>query len=232
MGELQCPVAMAQPTCTQLTSPIVAARWAACESFHKAVVTRRKSYNKARHRESKSGEHSSSASKGVPPAPSESDTQTLSESADEWNKFRCAADEAAAAASSKAKSPGPKKGKGSKGSAGPKDSKSPASVVTKTGSSKGSKRKGKEAGLAEKTRWDSSFKIPKRSLPDTSVSSGGPTRLASSSVLLRRLLRRAPHLNKARMLKLRQGKGQHLLNPRSRQTCQSSIGLTIAQETI
>ncbi len=40
---------------------------------------------------------------------------------------------------------------------------------------KGSKRKGKEAGLAEKPRWDTSYKIPKRSLPDTSVSSGGPS---------------------------------------------------------
>ncbi len=82
---------------------------------------------------------------------------------------------AAAAASSKAKSPGSKKSKGSKGSAGPKDSKSSASAVTKTGSSKGNKRKGKEAGLAEKPRWDTSYKIPKRSAPDTSVSSGGPT---------------------------------------------------------
>ncbi len=90
-------------------------------------------------------------------------------------KFRRAADEAAAAASSKAKSPGPKKGKGSKGSAGPKDSKSSAGAVTKIGSSKGNKRKGKEAGLAEKPRWDSSFKIPKRSMTDTSVSAGGPS---------------------------------------------------------
>ena len=70
---------------------------------------------------------------------------------------------------------GPKKSKGSKGSASPKDSKSSASAVTKTGSSKGSKRKGKEADLAEKPRWDTSYKIPKRSAPDTSVSSGGPT---------------------------------------------------------
>ncbi len=68
-----------------------------------------------------------------------------------------------------------KKGKGSKGSAGPKDSKSSASAATKTGSGKGYKRKGKEAGLAEKPCWDSSYKIPKRSLPATSVSSGGPT---------------------------------------------------------
>ncbi len=151
------------------------ARWAARESFHKAVVARRRSYQKAKHRESKSGERSSSASKGIPNAPSESDAQTLSESADEWTRFRRAADEAAAAASSKAKTPGPKKGKSSKGSAGLKDSKSSASAAAKTGSTKGSKRKGKEAGLAEKPRWDTSYKIPKRSLPDTSVSSGGPT---------------------------------------------------------
>ena len=29
--------------------------------------------------------------------------------------------------------------------------------------------------MVEKSRWDTSYKIPKRSLPDTSVSSGGPT---------------------------------------------------------
>ncbi len=110
----------------------------------------------------------------MPHTPSESDTQTPSESADEWTKFRRAADQAASA-SSKAKSPGPKKSKGIKGSPGPKDSKSSASAVTKTGSGKGSKCKGKEAGLAEKPRWDTSYKIPKRSAPDTSVSSGGPT---------------------------------------------------------
>ena len=113
-------------------------------------------------------------SKGKSQAPSESDIRTPSESADEWTKFRRAADEAAAA-SSKAKSPGPKKNKGSKGSASPKDSKSSVSAVTKTGSGKGSKRKGKEAGLTEKPCWDTSYKIPKRSMPDTSVSSGGPT---------------------------------------------------------
>ncbi len=175
MKELQRPVAIAKPTCTQLSSPIVAARWAVHEHFHKAVVTRRRYYKRAQHREGKSRDRSSSALKGISKAPSDSDTQTPSESADEWNKFRCAADEAAAAASSKAKSPGPKKSKGSKGSAGPKDSKSSASGVTKMGSGKGSKRKGKEAGLAEKPRWDTSYKIPKRSAPDTSISSGGPT---------------------------------------------------------
>ncbi len=173
VGELQRPVAMTKPTQLQLESPIVAARWAARESFHKAVVARRRSYKKAKHRESKSGECSSSAPKGVARVQPKSDAQTLSESADEWNKFRHAADEAAA--SSKAKTPDPKKGKGSKGSAGLKDSKSSASAAAKTGSAKGSKHKGKEAGLAEKPRWDTSYKIPKHSLPDTSVSSGGPT---------------------------------------------------------
>ncbi len=165
MGELQRPVAITKPTCTQLTSPIVAVRWAAREHFHKAVVTRRRSYKRAQRRESKSGEHSSLASKGVSMTPSESDTQIPSESADEWTTFRRAADEADAA-SHKAKSPGPKKSKGGKGSGGPKGSKSSASAVPKTGSGKGSKRKGKEAGLAEKPRWDSSYKIPKRSAPD------------------------------------------------------------------
>ncbi len=71
--------------------------------------------------------------------------------------------------------PGSKKGKGSKGSASLKDSKSSASAVAKAGSVKGSKHKGKVTGLFEKPRWDTSFKIPKRSLPDTSVSSGGPS---------------------------------------------------------
>ncbi len=111
LGELQRPVAMTRPTQLQLESPIVAARCAARESFHKAMVARRRSYKKAKHRDSKSGELSSSASKDVARAQLESDAQTLSESADEWNKFRSAADEAAAAASSKAKTPGPKKGK-------------------------------------------------------------------------------------------------------------------------
>ena len=174
VGELQRPVAIAKPTCTQLSSTIVAARWAAREHFHKAMVTRRRSFKRAQCRESKSGERSSSASKGISKALSESDTQTPSDSADEWTKFCRIADEAAAV-SSKAKPTGPKKSKGSKGSAGPKDSKSSASAVTKTGSGKGSKRKGKEAGFPEKPRWDSSYKIPKRSAPDTSVSSGGPT---------------------------------------------------------
>ncbi len=144
------------------------------EHFHRAVVTRRRSYKRAQRRESKSGERSSSASKGASKAPSESGAQSLSESADEWTKFCHSANEAATA-SRKAKSPGPKKSKGTKGSGGPKDSKSLASSVAKTGSGKGSKRKGKEAGLAEKPRWDSSYKIPKQSAPNTSVSSGGPT---------------------------------------------------------
>ncbi len=174
MGELQRPVAIAKPTSTQLSSPLVADRWAARKSFHKAVVSCRRSYKRAQRRESKSGERSSSALKGVSRAPSESDTQTPCESTDEWNKFRRAADEAAAD-SSKAKFPGLKKSKGSKSSAGLKDSKSSASTVAKTGSGKGNKRKGKEAGLGEKPRWDSSFKIHKRSTPDTSLSSGGPT---------------------------------------------------------
>ncbi len=175
MGKLQRPVAVTKPTPLQLGSPIVAARWAAREAFHKAVVAHRRSYKKAKCRESKSGEHSSSASKSGARAQSESDAQTLSESADEWTKFHRTADEAAAATSSPAKAPGPKKGKGSKGSASLKDSKSLASAVAKAGSAKGSKRKGKEAGLVEKPRWETSYKIPKRSLPDTSVSSGGHT---------------------------------------------------------
>ncbi len=234
VGELQRPVAVIKPTSLQLESPIVAARWATGESFHKVVVARRRSYKKAKHRESKSGEHSSSASKGRARAQSESEAHTLSESADEWTRFRRAADEAAAAPSSQAKAPGSKKGKGSKGSAGLKDSKSSASAVAKAGSAKGSKRKGKEAGLAEKPRWDTSFKIPKRSLPDTSVSSGGqrPTRLTSSSVLLRRPLKRAPSLKQARTLKPRQGKGRPSRSPRPRLTYLSATGLTIAQETI
>ncbi len=172
MGELQRPVAVTKPTPLQLESPIVAARWAAREAFHKAVVACRRSCKKAKRRESKSGERSSSASKSGARAQSESDAQTLSESADEWTKFRRTADEAAAATSNQVSS---KKGKGIKGSAGLKDSKSSAGAVAKAGSAKGSKHKEKEAGLGEKPRWDSSFKIPKRSLPDTSASSGGLT---------------------------------------------------------
>ncbi len=34
---------------------------------------------------------------------------------------------------------------------------------------------GKVAGLSEKPRWDSSYKIPKRPAPDTSVGSGART---------------------------------------------------------
>ncbi len=43
VGELQRPVAVIKPTSLQLESRIVAARWAARESFHKAVVARRRS---------------------------------------------------------------------------------------------------------------------------------------------------------------------------------------------
>ncbi len=88
VGELQRPVAVARPTALQLESPVVAARWAAREAFHKAVVMRRRSFRKAKCRESKSGEHSSSASKSGAKAQSESDTPALSGSADEWNRFR------------------------------------------------------------------------------------------------------------------------------------------------
>ena len=174
IGELQRPVTITKPTSTQLTSPIVAARWAVREHFHRAVVTRCRSYNRPQPRESKSGECSFSASKGASKAPSEADAQTLSESADEWTKFCRSADEAALA-SRKAKSAGQKRDKSGKGSGGPKDSKSSAGTAIKTGSGKGSKRTGKEAGLAEKLSWDSSYKIPKWPAPDTSISSGGPT---------------------------------------------------------
>ncbi len=47
MGELQRPVAITKPTYTQLVSPIVNARWAVREAFHKAVVARRRSYKRA-----------------------------------------------------------------------------------------------------------------------------------------------------------------------------------------
>ncbi len=85
MGELQRPVAVTRPTSLQLESPIVAARWAARDAFHRAVVARRRSFRKAKRRESKSGERSSSASRSGVRAPSESDARTLSESADEWS---------------------------------------------------------------------------------------------------------------------------------------------------
>ncbi len=102
-------------------------------------------------------------------------TATTAEAQAAFDSGKGFVDHVCDAASSKAKSPALKKSKGSKGLAGQKDSKSSASAVIKTGSGKGNKRKGKEAGLAEKPRWDSSFKIPKWSMPDTSVSSGGPT---------------------------------------------------------
>ncbi len=47
--------------------------------------------------------------------------------------------------------------------------------MTKPGSGKGSKRTGKEAGLAEKPRWAHSYKIPKGPAPETSVSSEAQT---------------------------------------------------------
>ncbi len=133
-------------------------------------MSRSRSYRRAQCRESKSGEHTPLASK----APSESGAQTLSESADEWAQFCCSADEAATA-SWKAKSISKKRGGSSEGQGGPKDSKSSASTVTKFGSGKGSKCMGKEAGLAEKPLWDTSYKIPKRPAPDTSVSSEAQT---------------------------------------------------------
>ncbi len=175
LGELQRPVAVTKPTQLQLESPVVAARWAAREAFHKSVVNRHRSFKKAKRRESKSEERSSSASKSGARAHSESDTQARSGSADEWNQFRRAADAAATATSSQPKTAGSKKSTGGNGSASLKDSKSSASAVAKAGSVKSSKRKGKEAGLFEKPRWDTNWKIPKRTLPDTSVSSGGPS---------------------------------------------------------
>ncbi len=100
---------------------------------------------RAQHRESKSGECSSSDSKGAPKAPSESSAQTFSESADKWVQFHRSADEAAAA-SHKAKSSSWKRDKSGKGSGGPKDSKSSAGTAAKTWSGKGSKCTEKEAG--------------------------------------------------------------------------------------
>ncbi len=43
--------------------------------------------------------------------------------------------------------------------------------MTKSGSGKGSKHTGKEAGLPETPHWDTSYKIPKCLAPDTSISS-------------------------------------------------------------
>ncbi len=72
LGDLQHLVAVTKPSATQLQSPIVAARWAASENFHKGVVSRRRSYRRAQHKESKNGERSSLASKDAPKALSES----------------------------------------------------------------------------------------------------------------------------------------------------------------
>ncbi len=138
------------------------------------MVSRRRAYRKAQCRESKSAEHSSSASKGAPKTISEPGTQTPSESVDECTQFHRSADQAATA-SQKAKTPSKKGGGNRAGQGCPKDSKSSATSVTKPGSGKGSKRTGKEASLAEKPHWDHSYKIPKRPAPDTSVSSEAQT---------------------------------------------------------
>ncbi len=174
LGDLQHPVAVTKPSAAQPLSPIVAARWASRENFHRIVVSCHRSYRKAQCRESKSGEHSSSASRGAPKASSEPGTQMPSESADEWTQFRRSTDEAATT-SQKAKTPSKKGGGSSAGQGGPKDSKSSATSMTKPGSGKGSKRTEKEAGLAEKPRWPHFYKIPKRPAPDTSVSSEAQT---------------------------------------------------------
>ncbi len=50
LGDLQCLVAMMKPSSTQLSAPIVAARWAAWEHFHKAVLARHRSYKRAQRR--------------------------------------------------------------------------------------------------------------------------------------------------------------------------------------
>ncbi len=142
--------------------------------FHRVVVSCRRSYRRAQLKESKSGERRSSASKGAPKAPLESGAQTFSESADEWAQCRRSADEAATA-TQKAKSSSQKGGKSSGGQGGPVDSRSSASTVTKSGSVKGSKRMGKEVGLAEKPCWDTSYKTPQWPAPDTSVSSEAQT---------------------------------------------------------
>ncbi len=75
VGELQCPVAVTKPTTAQLLSPIVAARWAARETFHLLVASRRRQYRRAQCKDSKSVEHSSSATKGATKAPTEPGTQ-------------------------------------------------------------------------------------------------------------------------------------------------------------
>ncbi len=152
LGDLQHPVTVTKHSASQLLSSIVAARWAVSEHFHCVVVTCRRSYRKAQHREIKSGERSSLASKGAPKAPSESGAQTPSESADEWAQFCHSADKATTTAQ-KAKLVSKKGGGSNEGQDSPKDSKS--------GPGKGSKRMGKEAGLAEKPCWDTSYKIPK-----------------------------------------------------------------------
>ncbi len=80
VGELQCPVAVTRPTVAQLTSPIVAARWAACQVFHSLMVTYKRRYRRAQRKESQSGERSSLASKDATSTPTEPGPQTLSES--------------------------------------------------------------------------------------------------------------------------------------------------------
>ncbi len=134
------------------------------------MVLRRSLYREAQRKESKSGEHSSSATKGATKASAEPSTHKPSESADEWTKF-CHSDDKAATTSQKAKTPGKKDGGGSTGQGGPKETKSSASSMNKSCSAKESKRTGKEAGLSERQRWLHSYKVPKLPAPYTSVSS-------------------------------------------------------------
>ncbi len=150
-------------------------------------------------------------------------------------QFRHSADEAAAAAR-KAKSSGQKGGKGSKGPGGPKDSKSSAGTMAKFGSGKGTKRMGKKAGLAKKPRWDSTYKIPKRPAPATSVSSGArtPRKADKHRHLKRKVTEKGSMPNKGSDPKVKTGGGggRQFRSLRLSQTCSSTTGPAITQGMI
>ncbi len=69
--------------------------------------------------------------------------------------------------------------------------------------------------MAEKPRWDTSFKIPKRSLPDTSVSSGGPTprKTDKSKRPAKKVAKKSSKSKEGKDLQAKTGKGSATAQP-------------------
>ena len=116
----------------------------------------------------------------------------------------------------------------------PKDSKSSASTVAKSGSGKGSKRTRKEAGLAEKPRWDSSYKIPKHPAPDTSTSSRARTtgKADKHKRPKKKATKKGSTPNKGSGPKVKTEEGLQFRILRLSQTYRSTTGLAITQGMI